>query len=289
MHSCPLVTAVRRQPASRLCCVRLRTLAGCTLTWLGLAVGALTQLRAESAANPGWQDLREWRFTEAAHSFERGVDEPASRLGHAVALLNLQPRTADRLAQAEQELTALTEDASVNSDLAVAARYLLARIAEVHAFPQNPARAADLYAALLASHPRDPLTQAAAARLATLRLYRLGSDPLSTLASLEPFAQQLTEAGARRDFHLVMGRSYLFFGGERRRALDHLQAALAAGIVAPTVRADLLVQIGELARDLNQPGISPRVWSEFVATYPRDPRVDLVRQRLGALKAEAVP
>jgi len=255
---------------------------------LGLAAGAVT-LSADSTGDSGWQDLREWRFSEAMRSFERVADEPASRLGHAVALLNLQPRTADALACAEQELAALAEDASVSTDLSVAARYLLARIAEVHAFKPDPARAVELYGALLVSHPQHPLAQGALAKLATLRLYRLGSEPLSTLAALEPMGRQLTEPGARRDFHLVLGRSYLFFGGERRRALEHLEAALAAGVVTPTVRGDLLVQIGELARELNQPATARKVWNEFIRTFLRDPRADLIRQRLESLPAEVLP
>ncbi len=256
---------------------------------LGLAAGALTRLDAETAPKSAWEDLQEWSFTEAARSFEEAGDEPASRLGLAVALLNLQPRTADRLARAERELSALADDASVSPDLVATASYLLARIAEVHAFAPDPARAAERYAALLAAHPQHPAAQTGASRLATLRLYRLGGDPLDTLAELEPLARQLTDAGARRDFHLVLGRSYLFFGGERQRALEHLQSAMAAGIVAPTVRADVLAQIGELALELNEPSISRRTWGEFVTTFPRDPRVDLIRQRLAALPEEARP
>lgn len=277
-------------PSRRLSCSHVRRGAGRRLACaLGLTVVALTRLGAEPMGNAAWQDLREWRFTEAARSFEQAADEPASRLGHAVALLNLQPRTADGLARAERELVALAEDASVGTDLTVVARYLLARVAEVHAFAPDPARAVDLYRGLLASHPQHPLAQSAAAKVATLRLYRLGSEPLSTLAALEPMGQQLTEAGARRDFHLVLGRSYLFFGGERRRALGHLEAALAAGVVTPTVRADLLVQIGELARELNQPATARRAWNEFLATFQRDPRADLVRQHLEALPVEVLP
>lgn len=256
---------------------------------MGLAAVAMTRLNAEASEGSAWQDLREWRFTEAAHSFEQTADKPTPRLGLAVAWLNLQPRTADRIARAERELSAIAADASASADVVVTANYLLARIAEVHAFAPDPARAAERYAALLASHPRHPFAQAAAARLATLRLYKLGADPLRTLADLETLGQQLTDAGARRDFHLVLGRSYLFFGGERSRALEHFQSAMAAGIVAATVRADVLVQIGEVARELGQPAISRQAWNEFVATFPRDPRVDLIRERLTALPEGARP
>jgi hypothetical protein len=243
----------------------------------------MSRLNAESNGDSAWQNLREWRFTEATRAFEQTADEPTHRLGLAVALLNLQPRTADRIARAERELSALAEDASASADVVVPANYLLARIAEVHAFTPDPARAAERYAALLAAHPQHPFAQTAAARLATLRLYKLGADPLRTLADLESLGRQLTDAGARRDFHLVLGRSYLFFGGDRGRALEHLQSAMAAGIVAATVRADVLVQIGEVARELDQPAISRQAWSEFVETFPRDPRVDLIRERLAAL------
>ncbi len=273
-------------PARRLACSRVGRGVVCAL---GLATSAMTRLNAEPKGNSAWQDLREWRFTEAARSFEESADEPTHRLGLAVAWLNLQPRTADRIARAEQELSALAKDASASADVVVTANYLLARIAEVHAFTPDPARAADRYAALLASHPHHPFAQMAAARLATLRLYKLGADPLRTLADLEALGPQLTDAGARRDFHLVLGRSHLFFGGNRSRALDHLQSAMAAGIAAATVRADVLVQIGEVARELDQPAVSRQAWSEFVATFPRDPRVDLIRERLLALPEEARP
>jgi len=249
----------------------------------------LTLQGAESAGNSPWQDLREWRFSEAARAFARAPNEPASRLGHAVALLNVQPRTVEGLERAERELVALAEVDSVDVELSVAARYLLARIAEVHAIKPDPRRAVELYGALFAAHPQHPLAQSAVAKLATLRLYRLGSEPLSTLAALEALGQQLTDVGARRDFHLVMGRSYLFFGGDQHRALEHLEAALAAGVATPTMRADLLVQIGALARDLNQSTTARRVWNEFLKTSLRDPREDLVRRHLEALPVEGQP
>jgi hypothetical protein len=225
-----------------------------------------------------WEALREGRHDvvmEAWPALESG--DRARRLGRALAELNLEPRTALHLEQAAGELSGL---AAERDDVGVAARYFLARIAERHAFVPDPELAAERYRRLIEEFPDHPLAQAAVAKLALLEIYALSGDPLATLAELESWAGRLTSQGAKRDYHLVMARSYLFFEGDRARALVHLKALAETGLRSRHVKADTLVTAGELARDAGDNGVASAFYREFLERFPRDVRQTLVRERL---------
>ena len=228
--------------------------------------------------------LRERRFTETVPVFDAALDKApeslALKLGRAVALLNRQPRTRDNVAQADAQFVMLAREAG---DIGLSARYLRARVAEVHLFEPDLKIAAARYEALIADAPHSALAQFAVAKLVRLRVYQLDRDPLAELASAEAWAGKLSDAPARRDYHQIMGRSYLFFKVSPERALAHLEAARAAGLLIPAQRASAAIATGELARELGRTDVARAAYEDFLRDHKRDQRVYMVTRRLEEL------
>ncbi len=260
-----------------------------TLLALALAATALPVFAAPSSPPPEpWPLLRDRLFSDALPAFNQALrsqpDSPALALGRAVTLLNRQPRTRDNVAVAD---AALAELEGQSGDLGLQARYLRARVAEVHLFEPDFPLAARRYEELIAAAPGHPLSQMAVAKLVRLRVYDLTEDPLGELRASERWAEMLTLASARRDFHLVMARSYQFFGATPERALSHLIAARDAGQAIPAQAAATLVSIGELARELGEAEVARDAYATFLENHPRDQRVYMIRQRIAQLDAAA--
>lgn len=259
------------------------------LPWLLVAL--CTRTDAAPATDPGaeaWRALRERRHAEAGPAFEAALEQgPASsvlELGRAVALLNRQPRLRENVAAADRLLAGLAREPG---EVGLQARYLRARLAEVHLFEPDLPLAARRYADLIADAPAHPFAQAAVPKLVRLRVYLLGDDPVAALAAAESWAPALTEPSARRDYHLVMARSHLFFKTDPERALEHLIAARAAGQLIPAQAAATLVGIAELARELGRVELARDAYGEFLRTHRRDHRVYMIRQRLAELDPAA--
>lgn len=238
----------------------------------------------------GWQALLERRFNEAGPAFDHALTTaPQDRtliVGRAVALLSVQPRTRDNVAQADALLASLETG---QDEAAFTARYLRARVAEVHLFDPDYALAAERYEALIAAAPNHPVAQAAVVKLVRLRVYYLATDPVKALSEAEEWGARMTEPSSRRDYHVAMARSLLFFGLDRARALVHLQAAARDGFVIALNQADTLVSIGELARELGDTKLARESFTRFLDKHPRDVRRHFVQTLIAALPADAAP
>ncbi|MDF3057276.1 MAG: hypothetical protein K0R17_1491 [Rariglobus sp.] len=207
-------------------------------------------------------------------------------MGQAVALLAKQPRTQGNVAEAES-LLASVEDGT--DEAAISARYLRARVAEVHLFEPDYPRAAERYEALIAAVPEHPVAQAAMVKLLRLRVYYLAADPITALRDAESWGERFTDAGARRDYHVIMARSLIFFGQDRARALVHLRAAERAGFVLSGNEADALVAVGELARELGDSRLARESFNRFLERHPRDQRRHFVQTLLATMPVAEVP
>ncbi|AHF89654.1 hypothetical protein OPIT5_04805 [Opitutaceae bacterium TAV5] len=235
-----------------------------------------------------WLAMRERRFTETMPAFGAATGAlpagsevpPALAIGRAVALLNTQPRTRDNVARADQLLEGL---AAAPDATAPFARYLRARIAEVHLFEPDLKLAAARYQALVDDAPSHPAAQAAVPRLVALRIYRLGDDPARVLAGLEAREPALTDPAALRDYHLVMARSYLFFRISPDLALAHLLRADEAGMIVPANSASVLASIAELAREQGRTDTARAACERFLEKHRRDQRVYMIRRQLAEL------
>lgn len=255
-----------------------------------LAPSAGIASQDKPSKDEAWQALRDRLSSEAHPAFEallrNGDESPETALGRAVSLLNRQPRTRDNVARADEQLAVLERQPG---DIGVHARLLRARLADVHLFEPDLPLAARRYEELVAAAPAHPLAQASVPKLIRLRIYQLGDDPLAALAAAEDFSATLTDRAARRDYHVIMARSYLFFRTAPERALAHLSAAHEAGHLIPAQASSTLVSIAELALELGRHDLARRAYSEFLQNHPRDQRAYMVRQRLVALALPPAP
>ena len=211
-------------------------------------------------------------------------------LDHArgVLLLNAQPKYQGNIDEARALLQSVRQSRA-DDDLGLSALYYLARIAQFHTSPPDPARAAQLYAELIARAPAHPLAQEAVAKLATLRLFEDGTVPDERRRRLDEYetaAAHLQAPGARRDLYFVLAESRLLFAGDREPVLRDLLAAEQAGIVRQQLAADTLARIAVLARELGHREIAIEHYQKFLASFQRDNRAYLLGGQLKALQAE---
>lgn len=237
-----------------------------------------------------WEATASGLFADAHAIFSGQPDDPASwreiRLGLAVNLLQLQPKTDGRINDAAALLDELLAERTTDP-VGIDARYFRARLEHIHRSPAAPAAAIPHYERLITEHPDHPLAGQALVKLALIRLYRPQSDRqrADTFATLSARASGVSSAPARRDLHLVLGEAALRLDLGDQAALDHFLGALDAGIQLHPVRADTLVRIGQLAATLHLPEVSARHYQLFLDEFPRDPRRLAVTQRLDGLGA----
>jgi tetratricopeptide (TPR) repeat protein len=212
----------------------------------------------------------------------RGADapEPEARLLDAISLLERQPRTQGNIDRAQ---ATLLEVAGAKGPASPAALYLAARVAEVHSQPSNVGLAIRRYEELFATAPEDPLAQAGVVKMLLLMTYQDGRDPAVVLKDAEVWGGRLTNADALRNFHLLMGRSLLFFHLDRASARDHFEAALKLGLLDPVNRANTLVTVAELYFQEGKGSLAKPYYERFLAEFSRDQRRRIVKERLAAI------
>lgn len=261
------------------------------LRFLGLlASGALAGVGAPAPEpSSGWIEVSQYAF-DLAHRTFAGQTEREARLGEAAALLNLQPRTAGNIERAAGLLDAVAA-AAPDDDLGISARYLRARLEEVHRFAPQLAEASRRYQELMATGGDHPLAQQAAVRLTLLTLYSSppSMSPAERVAAAEALGERLTDPAARRDHALLVGQACLYFELPLERAQRHLERALAAGVLNPSNRADLLVSLAEVARERGDLPRAERAYRDYLAENPRADRSAAVQRRLAELAPAAPP
>lgn len=208
---------------------------------------------------------------------------PPTRFERAVALLGAPAVSADDNRRAKAELAALIADDDKSAD-ALAALYLLGRLKQLENGEGDPLE----FQTLRTQHPGHPLAQLAALKVLLRRLYSDGPESAEDrLRSGEELAATITQPALRSDYHLAMGEAYIFHGDRREPALRHLRAAAAIGIPSAATRANVLVQIGELARLTGQRAVAVASYRAFIAEFPRDLRQQIVRDRLAEVEGLA--
>ncbi len=250
-----------------------------------------------AAAGPraGWKELSLLNANEARDLFAAATEaDPASRearLGTAISLLSVQPRTDGNITTAAQLLETLrTENAQ--DDEGIGAAYYLARIQQLHgATPDRPAAVA-AYRGLLAAHPDNHFAQMAAPKLAVLLLY----DDVSRdewerrVAEIEALLPRLTATEAVRDTRLVLAGALIRLRRDHARAYPLVTACLEPGVVTrlPHLNA-LLLQAAESARQLGNTPAAITYYRRFLGEFPRDIKADEVHRRLETLEKKSRP
>lgn len=213
------------------------------------------------------------------------ADEPnqSTRYERAVALLGAPAVSAEDNRQAKAELTAIIAEDGSSAD-AFAARYLLGRLKQLEDNETDPPE----FQVLRSQQPSHPLAQLAALKVLLRRLYSEGPESsVDRLRHGEDLGSAITLPALRSDYHLAMGEAYIFHGDQREPALRHLRAAAALGIPSAATRANVLVQIGELARLTGANAVAAANYRAFIAEFPRDLRQQIVRDRLAKVEGVA--
>lgn len=249
---------------------------------LGCAHATATDLAAQ------WQQVVGYDCDGPHRVFARTEGREA-RLGEAVTLLNLQPRTARNIERAALLLDEII-GADAGDELGISSRYLRARLEEVHRSEVRPGEAARHYLELTQTGGSHPLAQQAAVRLSLLQLYPLDETdtPPERVAAAEALGAGLTDLAAIRDHALLVGQACLYYQLPLGQARRHLERALAAGILNPSIRADLLVTLGEIGRELGDTPSAERAYRAYLRENPQGDRTSAVKRRLAELSAASV-
>jgi len=252
--------------------------------------GVAAEPGVAAGVNPAWTWIVEQRHAEARDAFTAQINAGGEaaregRLGLAVALLGLQPKSQGNVNRARELLTPLAESGTVD-DLTLQARYFLARIAQLHDREPDLDLARRHYRHLFTEHPQAPLAQVAAVKYVLLSVNAVveASVMRNALAELESLAPLFTYAPARRDYHALMAIAYLRHApDELVAARAHSLAAEEAGYADAERRVSNLLRIAELSRVLGDAATARLYYERFLASASRDTRVLLVRERLAAL------
>lgn len=243
--------------------------------------------RRVSAARRGPIPLRRYLlsllFLAAPACGEPLAAEPSARFAAAVAELQSPALTPASTQRARSELAAVVAAAPAAPE-GIAALYLLGRLSQLEDGVAEPVE----LARLCREHADHPLGQLAALKVLLRRLYSDGPEsPADRLRHGEGLGALITLPALRGDYHLAMGEAYIFHGDQREPALRHLQAAAALGIPSAATRANVLVQIGELARLTGAKAVAADSYRAFLAEFPRDLRQQIVRDRLAKVEGPA--
>lgn len=255
---------------------------------LCLPIAGMAAPAAPEPAAEAWSLLANYRPDLALPRFEQLAESPAgarpARFGEALSLLAQPSPVPDRVGRARVILAALAADGA--DDIALGARFYLARLAEFSAEPSDPVLAAAEFRRLITEQPASPWAQAAVTRLAILLLYTPAgpAEPAARLAAAEQLLAPARQPLAVAELHLVIADAVFHYRLPDRRALPHLLAAAQTGALDPTTRADVLVQIGELSRLEGNAAQAESYYRMFLAEYPRDARHFNVGKELAALE-----
>lgn len=242
-------------------------------------------------ASTGWDQGGRLFFNQALDTFSKAAASGAKTrevvLGRAVMLLGVQPRTESNLAESRRILEGLLA-VVIDDDAAIAARYYLARLEQLHADEPDLAKARVHYRELAARHPAHLLGQLARLKLAMLVLYDTAHPaPLAArLPEAEEWGRGITEPMVRCDYHYMMSRALAREDGREAQRLEHLLAMEATGkVIRDPTRSVILVEIGEMARAVGRRELAVRAYRQFTQEFPRDARVAAVRTRLAEMEA----
>lgn len=255
-------------------------------TWTVLALLTLGCHRAAATdLSTQWQKVGAYDYTGPNQVFA-STEGREARLGEAVTLLNLQPRVARNIERASLLLDELAGADPVD-ELGISARYLRARLEEVHRPKAELAEAGRRYLQIIRTGGTHALAQQAAVRLTLLKLYPLDepTTPADRVAAAEALGVGLIDPAAKRDHAMLVGQACLYYQLPLSQAQRHLERALAAGVLNPSIRADLLVTLGEIARELGDALRAGHAYRAYLRENPQGDRASAVKRRLLELPA----
>lgn len=247
------------------------------LSLLTFPVVLLSSGEAATSIEVGWQRLAALQPDAAAEMFERFPEEREAQLGRALSLLAQQPVTRGNVLRAEALLESLVRD---GGSFAAEAYFYLARVAQVHYFTPEPAKAVERYDALIEAHPESPFAELAEVKSAILRLYVLdhpdGAERL--IEELDQRGRGLRMPHTIRDFYWNLADGVAYFELESFLAYEFLQRVDATGRAEGTLRANLLARLGESARKMGYADAAIKYFSRYLDEFSRSKRAYMIQE-----------
>ena len=256
-------------------------------------IAGLCPSRSWAAEDPlvaGWKQATGFLFNESNTSFQAakgkpGVDERERRLGEAVALLSVQPRSQDNLERVRSGLEGIAAESGTDT-AGLIARYLLGRYWEVQVATPDLDKAKTIFWDLAKEGSGNPIAEFGASKVALFELYRSPKDQLNAKAvELEAWEPLLTTSIGRREFHINLGMALFDLNGDPALVLKHLLAGDREGITRAQTESTVWVLIGDLAEKLGDKQTAATYFRKFVDRYKRDNRRYTVQERLNRLEA----
>jgi len=271
------------------------------LLWVGTvtmqaepAVSEKSATTVISAAQQAWDDAAKLLINDANRKFQEagampGVESREIELGEATTLLSVQPKTGSNIARAETLLKKIIAE-NGSDETAITAKYLLARIPQIHLVVRDEKLADERFTTLIEEHPAHPLAQTALVKRGLIRMYSL-TDP-ATLAERYAVAAKesgnLTGPDARRDYFLLLSDVSIKTSKPPEVTLGHLFEVEKAGNLRDRALADLYVQIAEFARVAGQHDVVVLYYTKFTGRFKRDSRRYYIEEKLAALRSGGV-
>lgn len=233
-----------------------------------------------------WSLVASYRFNDAMKEFrqlEKSDDERVSRrarYGSAITLLSVIPKTVGNIERAEELFRALSE--GPGDAITVRSVYYLGRIKSLHQRNPDWEAAAQFYWRMIREWPKDPFTQLAIVKLATIRLYEPTSreEKVRRYDELKSLERLLNFPAARRDYHYTLGVASLSLGISKEQALRHLIACVDAGITTPRMRINTYCRIAVTAKQLGKFDLARDYFKRFLREAPRDLRKQMIQDHL---------
>ena len=182
----------------------------------------------EPTLDDAWELSRRYQFNEADEAFSDRDDKTSpsvaaeAHFGLATNLINRQPKSRANIERARRILEGLLA-AEPESDLGIAARYFLGRIAQLHLQEPDIESAIEHFGYLVEHHPDNFWGQVAATKYGFLKLYQVMpiKERTALFIDLEKLADQLTSPYLRSNFHFMLGTAAVRFRMLTERALEH--------------------------------------------------------------------
>jgi tetratricopeptide (TPR) repeat protein len=242
----------------------------------------------------GWELLSQYRFNEALLAFEQnsvtGDDSNRSiGLGEALSRLVSPSYNEADLPIIVSELEQIWQSNS-RDKAGLWAGYYLGRISQNHASANADYDAALTWYERVATAGGDDLL-AQMARLKAVGLILFA--PLDAALSTEERFQQsqelvakISEPHLQMNALLVLANGMLYRDAAPDRVLPSLQSAWRLGVTDPTARAQLLVQMGNLATKVGKPNLAAECYQQFLEEFPTEKRNQMVREQLALLSTD---
>ncbi len=263
------------------------------VAWVSSATAAWSGDAADVALAEAWHNASIGRGGEAREVFER-YEGRAAQLGQALSLLGAQTRSVKSLTRAVELLSGIMED-DAGDELGLAACYYLGRIEQVHRrTPDLPAAMAH-YRRLRATNPIHPLAEQALVKMGIIEIY---APDLSIDERRKVWTGYTNEVGslvtseARRDLNLLLAQAGQRYRFDPELILGFYLAVEQAGVARSALKADVYVNILNLARSLGRADLCREYCGKFMSGYRRDNRYHMVseiRRELGGANDAGAP